>query len=177
MKLAAVDVYYTDTYTKTVSITSDQSESEYEIYTSTSYQPAEEYIPGEFYKRELPFLLHVLETTDYDVVIVDSYVWLDDNEKPGLGKRLYDKIGKPVIGVAKTHFVGPTECVREVLRGESKKPLFVTAVGFDVDKAAELIKTMKGEFRIPSMLKTLDQQTKVWQQTNCELEIGITTME
>jgi exodeoxyribonuclease-5/deoxyribonuclease V len=160
MKIAAVDVYYTDTYTKTVSVTADQTESDYEIHTSTSYQPVEKYIPGEFYKRELPFLLDVLNTADYDIVIVDSYVWLDDNEKPGLGKRLYDQISKPVIGVAKTHFIGPTECVREVLRGESKKPLYVTSIGFDLDKAAELIKNMKGEFRIPTMLKTLDQKTK-----------------
>ena len=44
----------------------------------------------------------------------------------------------------------------EVLRGESKKPLYITAKGIDLHKAAEFIQKMHGDFRIPTLLKLVD---------------------
>jgi len=47
-----------------------------------------------------------------------------------------------------------------VLRGHSKNPLFVTAIGTDAETAALYVKNMSGQYRIPSLLKELDKLTK-----------------
>ena len=41
-------------------------------------------------------------------------------------------------------------------RGESKKPLFITAKGIDLDLAAHHIKEMYGPYRFPDLLKQVD---------------------
>lgn len=119
-----------------------------------------EYEPGQFYKRELPCLLAVLRTlgTPLELVIVDGYVWLGDESRPGLGAHLYEALGRtvPVIGVAKTQFLSAALAVA-VHRGETAtKELFVTAAGMDVHTAAEHIRTMHGSYRVPSLLKMVD---------------------
>jgi deoxyribonuclease V len=123
----------------------------------------EEYQPGEFYRRELPCLLAVLHKVrePLEVVIVDGYVWLGDEKSPGLGARLYDRLGgtTAVIGVAKSRFDGTTPAV-PVLRGRSRKPLYVTATGMDVLEAARHIQEMHGKFRIPTLLKHADQLSR-----------------
>ncbi len=122
------------------------------------------YIPGEFYKRELPCLMGILDsiTEPIDIIIVDSYVWLADDKK-GLGAYLYEKLNKsiPVIGVAKNKFKR-TDRAQEVFRGESQKPLYVTAAGIDPVLAAEFIKKMAGEFRFPTLLKAVDHLARKW---------------
>jgi endonuclease V-like protein UPF0215 family len=40
------------------------------------------------------------------------------------------------------------------------RPLYITSIGIDLDYATELIKNMKGNNRIPTLLKTLDTLTK-----------------
>src|SRR5262249_9722907 len=69
-------------------------------------EQAEPYVPGQFYKRELPCLLAVLAevTEPLDAIVIDGYVWLQDEQTPGLGGHLYEALGRkvPVIGVAKT---------------------------------------------------------------------------
>jgi deoxyribonuclease V len=45
----------------------------------------------------------------------------------------------------------------EVIRGRSKVPLNVTAVGIDAAEAAECIRRMDGRHRIPTLLKRVDQ--------------------
>src|SRR5947209_894733 len=69
----------------------------------------EPYVPGQFYKRELPCLLGVLADVPepLDAVIVDGYVWLKDEQTPGLGGHLFEALARkvPVIGVAKTRFL------------------------------------------------------------------------
>mgnify|MGYP003064310012 CR=1 FL=1 len=64
------------------------------------------------------------------------------------------------MGVAKSPFKGSCKLVREICRGENKRPLFVSAIGMDVDEAARLVKGMSGEFRMPNLLKILDDETK-----------------
>lgn len=125
----------------------------------------EEYKPGEFYKRELPCIekiLNKLDLTSVELIIVDGYVYLDDSGKPGLGAHLYDRLkGKiPVIGVAKTAFTDNVIHVREILRGESLNPLYISSIGIPLEEAAECIKTMHGNYRVPTVLKRLDQLTK-----------------
>jgi deoxyribonuclease V len=121
------------------------------------------YIAGKFYLRELPCILKVLELVNenIDVLIVDGYVWLDDGRTPGLGAHLFHKLHgtTPVIGVAKTQY-RQSKAAHKVLRGKSKKPLYITAVGIDPSVAASCIKKMHGKFRIPTMLKKVDQISK-----------------
>src|SRR5262249_25408589 len=51
----------------------------------------EPYQPGQFYRRELPCLLAVLGRVPepLETVVVDGYVWLRDEDTPGLGAHLY----------------------------------------------------------------------------------------
>jgi deoxyribonuclease V len=118
------------------------------------------YQPGEFYRRELPCLLAVVGKVrePLEAVVVDGYVWLDDESRPGLGGHLYAALGNgvPVIGVAKSRFAG-VRVARPVLRGSSQRPLWVTAAGIDPETAARHIAGMHGPFRLPTLLKRVDQ--------------------
>jgi deoxyribonuclease V len=122
--------------------------------------PVAPYLPGEFYRRELPCLLAVLEPRlpEIQTVIVDGYVWLRDEHTPGLGAHLYEALGRrvPVIGVAKTCFQS-AGAAKAVVRGCSKRPLFVTAAGVDIITAAACVRRMHGGNRIPTMLRRVDQ--------------------
>lgn len=120
--------------------------------------PAAPYHPGQFYLRELPCLLHVLRRAPVplSVVVIDGYVWFGDRGQPGLGARLQKELGVPVIGVAKTTFHGSPDAV-EVLRGQSQKPLYVSAAAIDRAEAARAIERMHGPHRIPTLLKRVDR--------------------
>lgn len=124
-----------------------------------SFPPgAEEYEPGQFFRRELQYLVPLIErwSTRPEVAMVDGYVWLG-RERPGLGFHLHERLGgTTVVGVAKRPFHENTEAVA-VFRGESKQPLFVTAIGMDVGEAARHVASMAGEFRMPTLLKRVDQ--------------------
>src|SRR5262245_3674269 len=117
------------------------------------------YQPGQFYRRELPCLLAVLGEVEapLQAVVVDGYVWLGDEHTPGLGAHLYEALGRavPVVGVAKTRF-GGARAAREVRRGASCRPLYVTAAGVDVEEAARGVARMHGHHRIPTLLKRVD---------------------
>lgn len=120
--------------------------------------PVAPYVPGAFYVRELPCLLAVLRPVLplLDTVIVDGHVWLGDG-RPGLGAHLYAALGEqvPVIGVAKSAFPGAPGV--EVRRGQSARPLYVTAAGVDTGEAARHIEGMHGAHRLPTLLKRVDQ--------------------
>jgi deoxyribonuclease V len=122
------------------------------------------YQPGAFYQRELPVLLAVLRKIKEPLraVIVDGYVWLDARQTPGLGAHLHNAfLGRvPVIGVAKSPFRGDDWSLR-VMRGKSRRPLFVTAAGYPSDEAAEAIRTMHGDGRIPTMLRLADHAARI----------------
>ena len=164
-RILALDVGYDDLNSRVVGVVfSDVGKLEINwlIYED---RISEEYIPGEFYKRELPSLLKVIEQVDLgtlDFIIIDGYVFLDDLGKKGLGAHLFDTLeGKvPIIGVAKSKFYDNTKNVIEVLRGKSQKPLYISSIGVDIEIAAQYIKDLAGEFRIPDILKKLDQRTK-----------------
>lgn len=118
------------------------------------------YEPGRFYRRELPSLRSMIARLRDrpKVVIIDGYVWLGDHSHPALGAYLYEALGRTaaVIGVAKSPFrEGPA--VRSVKRGESSRPLFVSAAGMDLNEAAARVIQLHGEFRIPTLLKKVDR--------------------
>lgn len=123
----------------------------------------EVYQPGNFYLRELPCITAVLErlTTQLSYIVIDGYVWLDCNNLPGLGARLYEKLdgNVPVIGVAKSAFRGSEHAV-SLRRGTSKRPLFITAVGIDTTQAVINIGAMHGSSRIPTVLTRVDQLSR-----------------
>ncbi len=164
--IAAFDSYYAGDVQKTVCIIFSNWESPRIEKVLTGLHKIEEaYHSGEFYKRELPGILEIMDAPDFinvEIIIVDAFVWLDDEGTPGLGARLYEAINQtiPVIGVAKTNFATVHQNKRQVLRGKSRKPLFVSAIGLDPDQAAEWIKNLPGPFRIPDILKELDLLTK-----------------
>jgi deoxyribonuclease V len=119
----------------------------------------EPYEPGQFYRRELPCLQAVLGRVGgpMDVVVIDGYVWLAGEARPGLGAHLFEALGRnvPVVGVAKTQFAGAGGV--PVLRGDSRRPLIVTAAGMDAAAAARHVQAMHGSFRMPTLLRRVDQ--------------------
>jgi deoxyribonuclease V len=137
---------------------------EQEVAAFFAYVPeVAPYVPGQFYKRELPCLLAVLEkvTTPLDLIVVDGYVWLSHDGRKGIGAYLYEALGKkiPVIAVAKSPFCG-SRFARKIERPKSKRPLFVTAIGVDLDEAVALISQMQGKKRIPTLLARVDMLSK-----------------
>jgi deoxyribonuclease V len=126
-----------------------------------------EYVPGAFYKRELPCLLSLIEPLAElpSVIIIDGYVWLGP-ESPGLGDHLYRALDKKVavIGAAKTCFKSQDQA-QQVFRGQSKRPLYVTSAGMGTQGAAQYILSMHGEHRIPTLIKRADQLARGLIQT------------
>jgi deoxyribonuclease V len=122
--------------------------------------PVAPYEPGQFYRRELPCLLAVLGKIPdaVEAIVVDGYVWLADEQTPGLGGHLFQALGGtiPVIGVAKTQFRS-ARASQAVLRGGSQRPLYITAAGMSREAAAHHIQAMHGPHRIPTLLKRVDQ--------------------
>ena len=119
-----------------------------------SFETPPPYEPGAFFKREMPYLTGVLARMPaVDAIVVDGYVWLG-RDRPGLGKRLHDATGVPVIGLAKTGFAGADAI--EIVRGRGARPLLLTAVGIDPQAAAEHVRRMHGEHRIPTLIKRAD---------------------
>lgn len=156
--MIALDVYYHPDRTTAVGICFKSWEDPTPSRELVEVLPqAAPYVPGEFYKREMPPLLHVIRALDPpDVVIVDGFVWLDGG-RPGLGARLHEVLGVPVVGIAKNPYVGSPGV--EVSR-HGTRPLWVTAAGMPVADAAAAVQRMHGPYRIPTLLKRVDQLSR-----------------
>lgn len=168
MKLA-MDVQYDDPRAKAAGVVFRAWEetrplAEYAI----DIDRVQDYVPGEFYRREMPCLLqlirwvlekHPADQPPIETLIVDGFVYLGDSW--GLGRHLLEQVRAEaltptaVIGVAKTSFKGARPV--EVLRGQSARPLFVTAEGTPANAAADGLRAMHGEHRIPTLLKRVDR--------------------
>lgn len=100
--------------------------------------------------------------SELDSILVDGHVYIDNQKRDGLGAHLYKELNEkiPIIGVAKTSFQSNMETVKSICRGESTKPLFILVIGTDLMKSVDNIRNMKGEYRIPTILKELDRITK-----------------
>ncbi len=115
------------------------------------------YLPGEFYRRELPPLRAVLHAiAGLGLLVIDGYADLDPGGRPGLGAHAHAEFGIPVIGVAKSAFRTATHAI-PVLRGTAARPVFVTAAGMPHVGAADLVRLMAGRFRVPDALRRADQ--------------------
>ena len=157
----AIDIYYNDKEATCVGVLFEWEDAEPSKVVRAFLDEVEEYVPGEFYKRELPCVLAVIyqvKQYNIDCIVLDSHVQLGEGQK-GLGEYVYEAMDEvyPVIGVAKRGFYNNAEYVREVRRGNSKNPLYVSSVGCDLNDAAEYIQHMHGEYRIPTMLKEVDR--------------------
>ena len=114
---------------------------------------AADYESGSFYRRELPPILALLEAAE--CLVIDGYVHLGAERRPGLGHFVWEASGVPVIGVAKTRFEGtPGECA--LMRGASARPLWVTAAGLELAEAMQRVGEMHGPYRLPTLLKRVD---------------------
>ena len=140
---------------------SDAEEVAHAVACSDAAAP---YVPGQFYRRELPHLLAVLGHVrePLESIVVDGYVWLGPS-RPGLGAHLYEALGRRVaiVGVAKTPFGASAARVTvEVFRGRSRRPLLVTSAGVEVAIAAKWVRAMHGRYRIPTLLRRADQLSR-----------------
>lgn len=168
----AFDTFYYEDFAKTVCIAFEDWNSETESFIySENTEISADYESGAFYKRELPCILSLLKKIDLkegDLIIVDGYVTLDNSGKIGLGGYLYESLNKkyPVIGIAKNGFASEDDLRKAVFRGESKTPLFLTAVGIDTDDIKIKVENMYGAYRIPTLLKKLDQLTREKDELN-----------
>ncbi len=161
LMIACVDVYYKGSGAVAACILfrdwADESSIKQIIEHIEEVKP---YEPGRFYMRELPCLLCVLDRArdPLDTVVIDGYVWLADKGSPGLGAYLYKALGEsiPIIGVAKSRYKGG-KMAQRIFRGRSKRPLYITAAGIDPGIAADYISIMHGKYRIPTLLKEVDQ--------------------
>lgn len=162
--ILAFDAHYTDASSKLVAASfeewTDPAPKQLHVWTSGA---AAAYQPGQFYLREMPLILKALEDfylDELEAIIVDGYVYLDANGRLGLGGHLFHALNDriPVIGVAKSYFRDNNAV--PVLRGESKKPLYVTAYGIEPGVAAGHLRAMTGRYRIPDVLAAVDRETK-----------------
>lgn len=164
--ILAFDTYYYENYAKTICLCFDEwSDRTYTSIYDETLDNSVEYIPGEFYKKELPYILSIMRQINLqnvNYIIIDGFVFLDDNNKFGLGAHLYESLDNkiPVIGIAKTNFATIEKNKKYLYRGKSKNPLFVTSIGINIEQAMEKVKLMNGEYRIPTLLKELDKLTK-----------------
>ena len=163
--ILAIDIHYKDAYAKNVGVLFDWQDQVPQRTIINQRTEVAEYVPGEFYKRELPCILDVMaevNVNELDAIIVDGHVYIDNDYHHGLGGYLYEALGQktPIIGVAKRAFHKNEKTNIPVLRGESENPLYVSAIGMEVGIAAKQIKNMQGAFRIPTILQLLDTETK-----------------
>jgi deoxyribonuclease V len=158
--ILAIDVQYYDDYARAAGVLFehwDDAKPVKEIIRLLHPSQYGEYVPGHFYKRELPCIMAIVEALDEKVtaIIVDGYVDLD--EKPGLGRHLYHKVGVEIpiiIGVAKSRF---KKAVCLEVQRESGKPLYVTSTNDYITSILDdRIKSMHGKFRNPTLLKRVD---------------------
>ncbi|MFM2267973.1 MAG: hypothetical protein RL757_1414 [Bacteroidota bacterium] len=164
--IIAIDVHYREDEAKIVGVFFENWTDENAAYVRETFKTdVAEYESGAFYKRELPCILQILNEIDLqnvEIIVIDGYVFLDDFQKAGLGFHLFEALAqqKIVIGVAKTSFHQNSRYVKPVFRGESERPIFVSAIGMELDEAAQHIHEMYGAFRMPKLLQELDSLTK-----------------
>lgn len=163
--ILAFDTYYYNNKAKTIAVSFNhwQDEKPLHIYNEI-IEGVSKYEPGSFYKRELPCILSLLKQINLekiDTIVIDGYTTLEEN-KLGLGGHLYEKLDRkiPIIGVAKSQYQSNTSNYKALLRGGSIRPLYISAIGIDLEKAYNNIKTMHGSFRMPTLLQLVDTKTK-----------------
>lgn len=133
------------------------------------------YVSGSFKDRELPCILEFLKQEnlkDVDTIIIDGYVILVNNELESintLGTSLYSELCVnglghiSVVGIAKSKYHDESMMIESVpvLRGDAIRPIYVTAAGWiSSGEAAEKVRSMYGEHRLPDLIKLADKYSK-----------------
>ncbi|MCM2371915.1 endonuclease V [Aporhodopirellula aestuarii] len=169
MTIACIDVGYTESESKPTTaiaacvVINDWRDSHSASEYTLRIRNVRDYEPGQFYRRELPCIEAVLTKLPQlpRCIVVDGYVWLDDEDHPGLGAYLYRFLNEciPVIGVAKNPFKHSTHATH-LRRGGSARPLYITAVGIPIAQAVHNIAAMHGPHRFPSILRRVDRLSR-----------------
>lgn len=168
----AIDGYDIENQAKTVGIlfrhgTDTKSNSDTVI---TDYQNnIAPYQSGQFYRRELPCIMALLDKIDkidlstISTIVIDGYVHLADG-KIGLGGYLYHALDKtiPIIGVAKKEFSGNKPYLIEIICDQSKHPLYISAIGIPFENVVANINSVAGKYRMPDLLSFLEQRTQLF---------------
>lgn len=165
MTVLAIDVYYHPDHAKVAGVLFDWSDKAPQSTLTAIVSEVAPYQPGQFYKREMPCILELLKQVNLETlsaILVDSHVFVSNKKDYGLGGHLWESLGEviPIVGVAKRSFHNTEKVTIPVTRGKSTNPLYVSAVGMEVQDAARLVEGMKGTYRIPDILKTLDQLSR-----------------
>ena len=177
--ILALDSYYKDNICNTSLVVFEDIKSDKPLYTDTIYtKVTSDYIPGEFYKRELPGIIKILEKLkeehkdiwdNVQIIITDSFIRLKlgADEWDGLGAHFYKYLkskgeDKIIYGVAKSNFGWSHLISNNVFRGESSKPLYVQCSSGENTGVAFMVKHMYGKYRIPAMLKLVDSLSRIF---------------
>jgi deoxyribonuclease V len=162
----ALDVYYAPTWARAacVGFASPADSAASFTFVEQLAGSARDYEPGMFKTRELPYLERLVaasraRTPSLATILIDAYVTLDEG-RPGLGAHLFAALDAtiPIIGIAKTRYRSAPAI--ELLRGTSHSPLFITSAGIAPDDAAAFVRSMHGDFRIPTMLRLADRASR-----------------
>jgi deoxyribonuclease V len=161
---AILDVYYHDDTATVVCVQfANWTDSLPSAVSLTHTEVGAVYVPGKFYLRELPCLLRALEqvAVRFEVIVIDGYVHLKPPLRKGLGAHLAESLAYPaaVVGVAKSP-LRVADKFLPVLRGSSRRPLYVSAMNLPTDRAAAFVKNMSGPFRMPTLIKIADQRCR-----------------
>ena len=120
------------------------------------------YESGQFYRREMPYLVELVRALPAPpaLIVIDGFVWLD-GARPGLGAHLSHALAEccPIIGVAKRPFAGAAQAT-PLLRGASQDPLFISAIGVELERAVQDVASMHGPHRVPTLLRRVDQLSR-----------------
>lgn len=161
--LAIVDVHYSEEKARAACVLAPRWDSAGAEHSWTlEMSPIAPYQPGRFFERELPCLLAVLkDAPPLSQIVIDGYVWLDEEKSPGLGAHLFQALGGavPVVGIAKSAFKASPMAI-QVQRPSSRRPLFVTSAGIDAKEAADLVRQMHGPARIPTLVGLADRLSR-----------------
>lgn len=162
--IAFVDVHYTGEQARAACLTvASWADAAPRHEWTIEVSQVAEYHPGRFFERELPGVLGVLKRapSEPSIVVIDGYVVLDAEGRPGLGAHLFERLGGrvAVVGIAKRSFAGSDFAV-PVMRGTSQNPLFVTALGISVTEAAARVRQMHGPNRIPTICARVDHLSR-----------------
>lgn len=154
-----VDTFYGENWARVAGVTVESPDARqvWQEYTVMVADPAP-YEPGQFYKRELPGLLELLKTLPKqpDRVIIDGYCEVGGHD--GLGNHLYNATQIPVIGLAKTPYVGAN--AEPVVFGKGSKPLYLSSAGISLSDAQALVQRLESPHRIPTLVKRADQLSR-----------------
>jgi deoxyribonuclease V len=174
--IVALDVHYLAAKANAAAVVFDDWGSSEVVARYTAMEsPIAEYEPGRFYLRELSPLLAVVRKIeqDVDVYVIDGYCHLSAERAPGLGAYLDEALhhNAAIVGAAKNRYRQTRHAV-EVLRGRSRRPLFVTSIGIGYDVAGRHVASMAGRHRIPDMLKAVDLLSRAEAEGRKDCSIG-----